>query len=120
MILTRKRPVKSKGACDVLGITGAVARAVKEAKIVAGSVTLLCPGLTTLEFEDGVVHDLQQALDDITPPDRTSRHPRRWHDDNGHSRRADRSVAHGAAGHVAANRLSSPRARTLIVQMMGE
>ncbi len=89
MIETHELHVRTRGGYDVQDITDAVARAVKESKLTAGIVTIFCPGstggLTTIEFEDGVIRDLQQVLDEITPPDRAYRHHLRWHDDNGHS-----------------------------------
>ena len=41
--------------------------------------------MTTIEYESGVVADLQQALDEIAPPDRSYRHHAKWGDDNGHA-----------------------------------
>ncbi len=89
MVVTHELHVRTRGGYDVQDITAQVARAVKESKLTAGIVTIFCPGstggLTTIEFEDGVIRDLQQVLDEITPPDRDYRHHLRWHDDNGHS-----------------------------------
>ncbi len=89
MVITRELPLRTRGGYDVQDITAQVARAVKESKLAAGTVTIFCPGstagLTTIEFEDGIVEDLKQVLDEITPPNRAYRHHLRWHDDNGHS-----------------------------------
>ncbi len=138
MIITRELHVKSRGASDVIDITDAVARAVQESKIVAGIVTIFCPGstggLTTIEFEDGVIHDLQQVLDEITPPNRAYRHHLRWHDDNGHSHVRAALIGPSLTVPIVGGALTlgtwqqivfcdfdtSPRARTLVVQMMGE
>ena len=138
MIVTRELHVKSKGGYDVLDITGTVARVIKESKIVAGIVTIFCPGstggLTTIEFEDGVIHDLQQVLDEITPPDRDYRHHLRWHDDNGHSHIRAALIGPSLTVPIVGGELTlgtwqqivfcdfdtSPRSRTLIVQVMGE
>jgi secondary thiamine-phosphate synthase enzyme len=101
-------------------------------------VTIFCPGstggLTTIEFEDGVVADLQQVLDEITPPDRAYRHHLRWHDDNGHSHiRAalmgpsltvpfvDGALTLGTWQQIVfCDFDTSPRTRTLVVQVMGD
>ncbi len=89
MVVTRELQLRTRGGYDVQDITDDVARAVKESKLASGIVTIFCPGstggLTTIEFEDGVVHDLHQVLDEITPPNRDYKHHQRWHDDNGHS-----------------------------------
>jgi len=42
-------------------------------------------GVTTLEYESGCVHDLQRALEEIAPRDRTYEHNRKWGDGNGFS-----------------------------------
>ncbi len=138
MIVTRELHVKSKGGYDVLDITDAVARAVKESKIVAGIVTIFCPGstggLTTLEFEDGILRDLHQVLDEITPPDRNYRHHLRWHDDNGHSHIRAALMGPSLTVPIVGNELplgdwqqivfcdfdTTPRQRTLILQIMGD
>ena len=89
MVVTREIQLHTQGNCDVKDITGAVADHVQESDLQSGIVTVFCPGstggLTTIEYEDGVVYDLSQVLDEIAPPDRAYRHHLRWGDDNGHS-----------------------------------
>ncbi len=89
MIITGELQLHTRGGYDVQNITDDVAHTVKESKLASGIVTIFCPGstggLTTIEFEDGVVEDLHQVLDEITPPNRDYKHHQRWHDDNGHS-----------------------------------
>jgi secondary thiamine-phosphate synthase enzyme len=138
MIITRELHVKTRGDCDVLDITDAVTRAIHEAKLVAGIVTIFCPGstggLTTIEFEDGVVYDLRQVLDEITPPHRAYRHHLRWHDDNGHAHVRAALIGPSLTVPIVGGALTlgtwqqivfcdfdtSPRTRTLILQMLGE
>jgi secondary thiamine-phosphate synthase enzyme len=138
MVVTHELHVRTRGGYDVQDITAQVARAVKESKLAAGIVTIFCPGstggLTTIEFEDGVVADLQQVLDEITPPDRAYRHHLRWHDDNGHSHiRAalmgpsltvpfvDSALTLGTWQQIVfCDFDTSPRSRTLVVQVMGD
>ena len=54
-----------------------------------GSVTIFCPSstsaLTTIEYEPGVVKDLQHLFDEIIPPGKAYQHEAAWHDGNGHS-----------------------------------
>ena len=89
MVVTREIELQTRGNCDVKDITRAVASCVQESGLESGIVTVFCPGstggLTTIEYEEGVVFDLSQVLDEITPPDRPYRHHLRWGDDNGHS-----------------------------------
>jgi secondary thiamine-phosphate synthase enzyme len=89
VVITKELQLHTQGNYDVQDITPQVEEAVRDSGLKAGIVTIFCPGstggLTTIEFESGVVYDLGQVLDEIAPPDRDYRHHLRWHDDNGHS-----------------------------------
>lgn len=89
MIHTASIALHTRGNGQVLDITAQVARAVQDSSLQAGIVTVFCPsatsGLTTIEFEDGAVHDLQRLFDEIIPPGREYQHNQRWGDGNGHS-----------------------------------
>jgi len=138
MIATRILELKTKAGYDVQDITPQIFRAVEESEIHSGIVTIFCPGstggLTTLEFEPGVVADLRQVLDEITPPDRDYLHHRRWGDDNGrsHIRAAlmgpsltvpfvDKRLALGEWQQIVFCEFDTrARTRKLVVQVMGE
>ena len=66
-----------------------MARHVRSSGLKNGIVTLFTSSstsaLTTIEYESGVVHDLQQLFDRIVPSDMDYRHNLRWGDGNGHS-----------------------------------
>ncbi len=89
MIVTQELHVNTNGYCDVRDITVQVASAVKSSGLLAGIVTIFCPGstggLTTIEYESGAITDLKQVFDEIAPPDRDYVHHLRWGDDNGQS-----------------------------------
>lgn len=138
MIVTRLLELKTQARYDVQDITPQVFRAVEESEIDSGIVTIFCPGstggLTTLEFEPGVVADLRQMLDEIAPPDRDYQHHQRWGDDNGssHVRAAlmgpsltvpfvQRRPALGTWQQIVFCEFDTkPRTRKLVVQVMGE
>ncbi len=138
MIVTRELHLRTRGGYDVQDITAQVARAVKESKLADGIVTIFCPGstggLTTIEFEAGVIHDLRQVLDEITPPDRAYHHHLRWHDDNGHSHIRAALIGPSLTVPFVEGALTlgtwqqvvfcdfdtGPRSRTLVAQIMGE
>jgi secondary thiamine-phosphate synthase enzyme len=138
MIFTRELTIRTRGDYDVQDITDAVARAVKESKLASGIVTIFCPGstggITTIEFEDGVIHDLRVVLDDITPPDRAYRHHLRWHDDNGHAHIRAALIGPSLTVPFVNGELTlgtwqqivfcdfdtRPRTRKLVVQILGE
>ena len=138
MVITRELQLHMQANCDMQDITPQVEQAVQESALGAGIVTLFCPGstggLTTIEYESGVITDLQQILDEIVPLDRDYRHHLRWGDDNGHSHvRAaligpsltvpfvERRLTLGTWQQIVfVNFDTRPRSRQLVVQIMGE
>lgn len=138
MIVTHELELRTKAGYDVQDITPQVARALKETKLQNGIVTLFCPGstagLTTIEFEPGVIYDLKQVLDEITPPERDYRHHQRWGDDNGRSHVRAALIGPSLTVPFVDGRLTlgtwqqivfcefdtSARTRKLVVQVMGE
>jgi secondary thiamine-phosphate synthase enzyme len=81
--------LSTKGRCDVLDITEAVAGIVSASGILAGIVNVSgvgsTLGITTLEFEPGCVADLKHALEKIAPSNTDYAHNARWGDENGYS-----------------------------------
>jgi len=138
MVITRELQLHMQANCDMQDITPQVEQAIQESELGAGIVTLFCPGstggLTSIEYESGVITDLQQILDEIVPLDRDYRHHLRWGDDNGHSHvRAaligpsltvpfvERRLTLGTWQQIVfVNFDTRPRSRRLVVQIMGE
>ncbi len=89
MITTRRIALQTKGNGDILDITPEVAREVAQADITSGTVTVFIAGstagVTTVEYESGLVADLQSLWERIAPQGITYQHDRRWHDGNGHA-----------------------------------
>jgi secondary thiamine-phosphate synthase enzyme len=89
MIVTKRIQLSTRGNGDVLDITEEVERQLKSSGLKDGIVTLFTPGstsaLTTIEYESGAVHDLQQLFDRLAPSDIDYRHNLRWGDGNGHA-----------------------------------
>ncbi len=89
MVITHELDLDTRGHCDTRDITAQVASVVRNSGLLAGIVTVFCPGstggLTTIEYENGAIADLRQVFDEIAPPDRDYRHHLRWGDDNGQS-----------------------------------
>jgi secondary thiamine-phosphate synthase enzyme len=48
-------------------------------------VTGSTAGITTIEFEPGLVRDIKEAFERIAPAGAEYKHHERWGDDNGHS-----------------------------------
>lgn len=88
-VRTFKREIGTQGNGQILDITQAVRDAVREAGIESGLATVFVTGstagLTTLEFEPGLVEDLTTAFERLYPRKLVYRHHERWGDDNGHS-----------------------------------
>ncbi len=138
MVVTRELSLSTRGNGDVRDITAEVARLVRESGLRSGIVTVFCPGstgaLTTIEYEDGVIADLRQVLDEIIPPDRPYRHHLRWGDDNGHAHIRAALMGPSMTIPFVDGRLTlgtwqqvvfcdfdtRPRSRRLVVQILGE
>lgn len=81
--------LSTRGDADIHDITEEVARQVDQSGLKDGTVTIFCPSstsaLTTIEFENGALSDLQRLFNEIVPPNREYAHNARWGDGNGHS-----------------------------------
>ncbi|MBC8477605.1 MAG: YjbQ family protein [Dehalococcoidia bacterium] len=89
MIVTGRISLQTRGECDVVDITSQVASQVAESGIGSGIVTVFVAGstagVTTIEYESGVIADLQQAWERAVPRGIPYAHDRRWGDGNGYS-----------------------------------
>ena len=89
MIHSETISLSTKGFGDILDITHHVDAMIDRSKIENGLVTVFCPGstgaVTTIEYESGVLRDLQRAIEKIAPSDIPYEHDRRWGDGNGFS-----------------------------------
>ncbi len=138
MILTYEVKLETQGHTAVLNITQDVSEIVHKSRLQTGIVVIFCPGstggLTTIEYESGVVADLQQVLDEIAPPDRDYRHHLRWGDDNGSAHVRSALIGPSITVPFTEGKLTlgtwqqlvfldfdtRARARRLVVQVMGE
>jgi secondary thiamine-phosphate synthase enzyme len=129
--------VTTRGNGEVLDVTGEVAQAVRGSGIANGIATVFVTGstaaLTTLEFEPGLVHDLNAAFERLYPREMEYRHHERWGDDNGHSHVRASMLGPSLVVPVSGGELAlgtwqqivlvdfdtRPRAREFLVQVMG-
>jgi secondary thiamine-phosphate synthase enzyme len=81
--------VISKHEGDIIDITQEVKKAVRDSNVHEGLVHLFVQhstaALTTIEFEPGVLSDLNRALTVLAPNDAGYAHNTRWDDGNGRS-----------------------------------
>ncbi|MCD4690336.1 secondary thiamine-phosphate synthase enzyme YjbQ [bacterium] len=79
----------TRGDGDTLNITVELAQLVTKSGLTDGIATLFIggstAGITTIEYESGVIEDVQEVLETLAPSSRDWRHHRRWGDHNGHS-----------------------------------
>lgn len=78
----------TQGNTDIIDITSLIQAKLKSAKIKNGILNLSVigstAGLTTCEYEPGLVQDLKDLFEKIIPPGHYQ-HDRAWGDGNGHS-----------------------------------
>jgi secondary thiamine-phosphate synthase enzyme len=81
--------VRTTAKTDIIDITPEISREVKESSVVNGAVTVFVPGstaaVTTIEFESGVINDLEKAIDRMAPEGIYYEHNERWGDGNGYA-----------------------------------
>jgi secondary thiamine-phosphate synthase enzyme len=88
-VVSRGFSLKTHGNGEVLDITQRVSEIVRESGLSAGIITVFVPGatagVTTIEFEPGLVEDIDEMFDRVAPQNREYHHNLRWHDGNGHA-----------------------------------
>ena len=81
--------VQTNGEGDVVDLSSRLSEIVGESGVGTGLATLFVSGstaaLTTIEFEPGVLEDLERALNVLAPRDIPYAHDRAWGDGNGRS-----------------------------------
>ncbi len=138
MVQTTEGSVNTRGPGDAVDVTASVAEAVAASGLASGIVTVFVEGstaaVTTIEFESGVVADLDRALERIAPRHGEYQHHLRWGDDNGsaHVRAGilgpsltvpfrDRHLLLGTWQQIVIVEFDTrPRRRRYICQVMGE
>ena len=89
MIFTAEISLQSRGDTDIIDITDKVAQQVAGSNISRGTVNLFVAGstagITTIEFEPGLVADIRNMWARLIPQNVSYDHGRRWGDGNGYS-----------------------------------
>lgn len=79
----------TNGFGDMKDLTGLVSQKLSENKLKNGVVTVFIPGstggLTTVEYESGLVKDFSELMEKIIPSNASYHHDARWGDGNGFS-----------------------------------
>jgi len=85
----REQTYRGTTGTDIHDVTGDVRSAVEDMGIRDGTVTVFTPGstaaVTTIEYESGVLADLERAIERLAPRSDHYDHDARWGDGNGYS-----------------------------------
>jgi secondary thiamine-phosphate synthase enzyme len=138
MVVTGQIKLTTRGNGQILDITDQVGDEVQASGLADGIVTLFTPSatsaLTTIEYESGAVHDLQELFDRLAPPNMEYRHNLRWGDGNGHAHVRHALLGASLTVPFVKGRMTlgtwqqivfvdfdnRPRSRSLVVQIVGE
>ncbi len=129
--------VSTRGFNDIIDITDDVRKEVEKSGKKEGICLVFCSGstagITTIEYEEGVVKDLKRILEKIAPMDEDYQHSRMRGDDNGYAHVRSALMKPGMAFPVQGGKLAlgtwqqivlvdfdnRPREREIIVKMAG-
>jgi len=138
MIKTDEIKFETSGAGDIIDLTDAMAEAVNKSGLNAGTITAFVPGSTggisTIEFEPGLLKDVPRLMEELIPSSRTYQHDETWHDGNGFSHLRSTLIGPDITVPFAAGRMTlgtwqqvvflefdnRPRSRSIVLQIMGE
>lgn len=138
MVKTVELKLITKGAGDIIDISVSVSDAIKKSGIVSGIVTAFVSGstagITTLEFEPGLLKDLPQLMEKLIPSKAVYFHDETWHDGNGFSHLRSALIGTDLTVPIVDGQLklgtwqqiifcefdNRPRSRKVILQIMGE
>lgn len=89
MIVQTGIDLKTKGFNHIVDITARIRRCVADSGLQDGSVLIFVPGatggLTTIEYEPGLLQDFPEMLEKIAPMMSNYQHDATWHDGNGYA-----------------------------------
>jgi secondary thiamine-phosphate synthase enzyme len=137
MVRTRSISLSTTGDNDIHDLTGEVAAAAKASGARNGIVTVFVPGstagITAIEFERGMIRDLQEFLDRTAPADAPYHH-NHGGDSNGHAHVRSAFIGPSLTVPLIDGRLGlgtwqqivlvdfddRPRTREVTVQVLGE
>jgi secondary thiamine-phosphate synthase enzyme len=138
MVISKTIQISTEGNSDIIDITPRVSNIIKESAVNSGIVTIFISGSTagisTIEYEEGVIDDFKTMLERTVPRNFTYRHDSKWGDGNGFSHvRAsllgpslvvpfsNKKMLLGTWQQIVVIDFDNrPRSRDIILQIMGE
>ncbi len=137
-IFIQELTYSTKGNTDIVNITDDVGRMLKETELNKGLVTVFVSGstagITTVEYESGLIKDLKEFFEAVIPQGKHYHHDAAWGDGNGYAHIRSAILGTGKTFPFERGKLllgtwqqiilidfdNRPRTRKIIVQMMGE
>jgi secondary thiamine-phosphate synthase enzyme len=138
MRVTERLTLQTRGNDDIQDLTARVQQLVERHSLREGQVLVFVPGatagVTTIEFEPGLLQDLPAAFERLAPRGNRYHHEDTWADGNGHSHVRASLLGPSLAVPVSAGKLllgtwqqivlvdfdNRPRRREVVVQLWGE
>ncbi len=137
-VITDSIEISTRGHTDIIDITLQVELALEEAEFRCGNLTVFVSGstagITSIEYEPGLLKDLPEAFEKMAPTGVTYHHDEAWGDGNGYAH--VRAAMLGSSFTVPFNNSklllgswqqivvidfdNRPRIRNITVQMIGE
>jgi secondary thiamine-phosphate synthase enzyme len=88
-IISKTIHIDTKGNGDMIDITGQISREISASDINSGLATIFITGstagITTIEYESGVLNDYKSMWERNVPSNIAYQHDQRWGDGNGYS-----------------------------------
>lgn len=137
-VYTARIELSTRGDSEIIDITHRLQEELARLPVKNGIITVFVPGSTggivTLEYEPGLIGDLQDAFERLAPKNMAYRHDRAWGDGNGHSHVRASLVGPSLTVPFVEGRMTlgiwqqvafvdfdnRPRRRSLVVQVIGE
>jgi len=137
-VISESVSFSTSGFNDMKDLTGEVSKRLSSSGLKDGIVNLFVPGstggLTTIEYESGLVKDFSELMEKITPSGKSYHHDARWGDGNGFSHVRASLLGSSLTVPISGGKLSlgtwqqivfvdfdnRSRSRTILLQFMGE
>ena len=89
MIIQKKIPLSTNGFNHIIDITPILQKYIDSSELKDGNILVFVPGstggLTTIEYEPGLLQDIPEMLEKIAPIKGRYHHDDTWHDGNGYA-----------------------------------
>jgi len=137
-VACKRIQIGTNGQGETLNVTSDIAREVGNSGINCGIVTIFIPGstagITTIEYEPGLMADMSEMWDRLIPVNISYEHNKAWGDGNGHSHVRASLLGASISVPFINKRLTlgtwqqiviidfdvRPRSREIILQIMGD